>query len=96
MPILEYNAMKTASIVTPITGEIRMTAIYDDIQRDSITISLGWREGKWEFNNIKGTVDSGTMKWSIEIQNLGDKPNPDVGKLWSDVGLRLQKALSNQ
>jgi hypothetical protein len=91
---IRYNATRTESIITPIVGTIDISATISE-WKDSLTISLGWREGKWEFNFAKGTSVYGKLDPDpIDVKYLGQ--DDAEGMIWGTVSSRLREALQNQ
>ena len=91
--LLRYNAEKMASTLTPVIGTIFIS--HGGVWEDTLVIRLGWREGKWEFDNAKGTSLFGNKEPVIvNIQQLDQKD--ENGVIWNVVSGTLKRMLSEQ
>ncbi len=87
---VRYNAVRTDSIVTPLVGTIFLSVKSGTYFHEELEISLGWREGSWEFNYGKGKdlVKNHSFKInSIDSDSIGN------GRIWPTIHKELKTAL---
>jgi hypothetical protein len=81
--------------------EVLRIILHSDAAKER-TPSLGWRDGKWEFNYMKGTgEDVRGNKWTVEAKNLESDGNSSEdggsgGLLWKEIRRTLKDRLDDQ